>query len=106
MSRSDFNNDGFDDLVIGVPGEAIGTTAGAGAVNVLRGAAAGLTATGNQIFTQGSAGVISDPEFFDNFGLSLAAGDIECSPAFWSQVEVSQSAPRAAGSAPPVTKPK
>ncbi len=35
-----------------------------------------------------------------------AAGDIVCRPAFWSQAEVSQSAASAAGSDPPVTKPK
>ena len=37
---------------------------------------------------------------------AAAAGDIVCSPAFWSHAEVSQSAASAAGSAPPVTKPK
>ena len=35
-----------------------------------------------------------------------AAGVSERSPAFWSHAEVSQSAPRAAGSAPPMTMPK
>jgi hypothetical protein len=35
-----------------------------------------------------------------------AAGPATCSPAFWSQAAVSQSAASAAGSAPPITKPK
>ena len=35
-----------------------------------------------------------------------AAGDIACSMLFWSHADVSQSAASAAGSAPPVTKPK
>ena len=37
---------------------------------------------------------------------AAAAGDMTCRPAFWSHADVSQSAPTAAGSAPPVTKPK
>ena len=37
---------------------------------------------------------------------TLAAGPRTCRAAFWSQAEVSQSAARAAGVAPPTTKPK
>ena len=37
MSRSDFNNDGYDDSAIGVPSETIAGLEGAGAVNVLFG---------------------------------------------------------------------
>ena len=35
-----------------------------------------------------------------------AAGDITSRPAFWSHIEVSQSAASAAGSVPPITQPK
>jgi hypothetical protein len=37
---------------------------------------------------------------------TAAAGDMTCIAVFWSHAEVSQSAATAAGSAPPVTKPK
>ncbi len=37
---------------------------------------------------------------------TAAAGPITYSPAFWSQALVSQSAARAAGTPPPITKPK
>ena len=38
--------------------------------------------------------------------IAAAAGELTRLKAFWSQAEASQSAPSAAGSAPPVTKPK
>jgi hypothetical protein len=64
---ADFNNDGFADLAVGVPGE----NDFAGAVNVLYGTAAGLSGTGAQLFGQ----VGGAPEFHDEFGSVLAAGD-------------------------------
>ena len=74
---SDFDNDGFDDLVLGVRGESIGAIAHAGAANVLRGSAAGLTATGNQIWHQDSAGILDVAESGDAFGSALAVGDFD-----------------------------
>jgi hypothetical protein len=50
--RADFNNDGAEDLAVGVPGEDVGSAADAGAVNVLYGTAGGLTGSGSQLFTQ------------------------------------------------------
>jgi hypothetical protein len=44
LSSSDFNQDGFADLAIGVSGEDIGGIGNAGAVNVLYGSASGLIA--------------------------------------------------------------
>ena len=38
--------------------------------------------------------------------IAAAAGDMTCRAVFWSQADTSQSAASAAGSAPPVTKPK
>jgi hypothetical protein len=73
--RADFNNDGFADLAVGTPGEDVGTVSGAGAVNVLYGAAGGLTGVGSQLFTQDSPGVGSRAEQDDQFGQTLAAGD-------------------------------
>jgi hypothetical protein len=69
----DFNNDGFGDLAVGVPGEDVGATADAGAVNVLYGSAGGLGAA--QVLTQGAGGVPGASELFDRFGTALATGD-------------------------------
>jgi hypothetical protein len=70
---ADFNNDGVDDLAIGVPGETVGGPENeiAGAVNVLYGAGSGLSGSGGQLFAQ-VGGTI---EFRDRFGEALAAGD-------------------------------
>ena len=70
----DFNNDGFDDLVIGVPDEDIAGNSDAGAVNVIYGSANGLTSAGNQIWHQ-NRGLIGRIDNGDNFGSSLAVGD-------------------------------
>jgi hypothetical protein len=70
VSFNNFNGDGFADLAVGVPLEGVGAAQFAGAVNVLYGAAAGLTGSGSQQFTQG-AGTGGLAESFDNFGRSL-----------------------------------
>jgi hypothetical protein len=78
LAAGDFNNNGFADLAIGVPGETIGALSSgglAGAVNVLYGSAGGLTGSGSQLFRQGAGGVGGTPEFDDEFGRALAAGD-------------------------------
>jgi len=69
--RPDFNNDGRDDLAIGVPGE----NTGAGGVHIIYGSRTGLTDLGDQFFTQNSAGVPGGEEDYDHCGTSLTAGD-------------------------------
>lgn len=71
----DFNGDGFADLAIGVPGEALGKTTFAGAVNVVYGGPRGLTAAGNQLWSQANRGVKGHPERADGFGGAVAGGD-------------------------------
>ena len=61
---------------MGVPDENVGSVADSGAANVLYGGAGGLTATGNQIWHQNSAGVFDATEEGDHFGWALAAGDL------------------------------
>ena len=75
LTSGDFNNDSFADLAIGTPFEDVGTVVDAGAINVLYGSAARLTATGNQQWLQGSGGIIGVAEESDFFGAALAAGD-------------------------------
>jgi hypothetical protein len=82
---SDFNGDGIADLAIGVPGDSVGGVFFAGAVNVLYGRPSGLTATGDQLWTQDSPGVPgasegeSEPDigFGDAFGSAVASGDFD-----------------------------
>jgi FG-GAP repeat len=66
--KADFNNDGFADLAVGVPRESVGTITNAGAVSVLYGSATGLSAAGNQLWHQDSAGVADVAEDGDHFG--------------------------------------
>jgi hypothetical protein len=66
--RIDFNGDGFDDLAIGVPTEAVGGVALAGAVNILYGGTGGLAGT-NELLIQ------DNPEPVDLFGFAVAKGD-------------------------------
>jgi FG-GAP repeat len=76
--QNDFNNDGFDDLVIGVSADddlKIVNGGKPGTVNILKGSAAGLSASGNQQFNQDSAGIPDTAEPSDQFGSSLGAGD-------------------------------
>lgn len=77
LSTGDFDRDGFADLAIGVPSEAVGSINLAGAVNVLYGGASGLTGSGSQFFTQDTPGVGSSAERFDIFGDALATGDFD-----------------------------
>jgi hypothetical protein len=71
--RPDFNNDGRDDLAVGVPGE----NTAAGGVHIIYGSKAGLTDLGDQFFTQNSSGVPGAEEDYDQCGTSLATGDFD-----------------------------
>jgi hypothetical protein len=66
---ADFNGDGIDDLVVGVPGEDLGGTADAGVVDVIYGSESGLPDGGRQQLTQAL------PETGDQFGAAVATGD-------------------------------
>jgi hypothetical protein len=76
MVAGDFDGDGHDDLAIGTPREDFGAR-DAGAVQVLYGGPAGLTAARAQAWHQGSPGVADRPETGDGFGKALAAGDFD-----------------------------
>jgi FG-GAP repeat len=79
MAAGDFDGDDVDDLAIGAENEnADGETVdNAGAVNVLYGSGAGLTADGDELLQQGSKRVRGKPRTFEFFGRALAAGDAQ-----------------------------
>ncbi len=74
MAAGDFDDDGFDDLAIGVRGE----NGNEGVVNVIYGSGGGLTSNGNQRWRQGNdrdGRLEGGREDNDAFGSDLAAGD-------------------------------
>ena len=79
LASGDFDGDGYDDLVIGVPGEdlTVGVTSytDAGVVQVVYGSAAGLSFDGDELFYQGHEGLQDGPENDDRFGAALAVGN-------------------------------
>jgi hypothetical protein len=81
LAAGDFDGDGFDDLAIAVPRDDLPSRTGsildAGSVNVLYGSPSGLTATGDQLWSQNSSGVLDAVEDGDRFGASLAAADFD-----------------------------
>ena len=75
--HASFNSDGYADLAVGVPLENNkgAGMADSGVVNILHGSSTGLSATGNQIWDQDSAGIAGQAELSDVFGQALATGD-------------------------------
>lgn len=78
VAAGDFDGDGYDDLAVSAPGSAVGTTTRAGSLNILYGSSTGLTASGDQLFDQDSAGISDTAENYDFFGEALTAGDFNC----------------------------
>ena len=76
LAVGDFDLDGFSDLAIGVPGEALTAGADAGAIHVLFGSASGLVAAGSLFLSQNTLppGSAESTEAGDAFGAALAAG--------------------------------
>ena len=72
LGVGDFDNDGFDDLVVGAPGEGPGGDPQSGAIFILRGSSEGLIAS--RAFEQESLDLGSN-ETNDAFGEALGVGD-------------------------------
>jgi hypothetical protein len=84
LAHGDFNDDGYDDLAIGIPGESVGSTGDAGAVAIIYGSSVGLKSSAagdgsgrtDQLWHQNVAGIEENSESGDSFGYSVAAGDL------------------------------
>lgn len=76
LAAGDLDGDGYSDLAIGTPGRTVGKTGDAGAVFVIYGSAAGLTAARSQTWTLASDGVRGSPSSNDALGASLAVADL------------------------------
>lgn len=75
LAAGDMGVDGHSDLAVGVPREDAGALVDTGAVNVLYGSAGGLTSAGNQLWSQGSDGLLGTAAAGDQFGRSLAVAE-------------------------------
>lgn len=84
VTAADVNGDGRDDLIVGAPGEAIGTKKNAGSATVLFGGKKGILDADDEIgdgtakgyaFQQDTYQIPGTAETGDRFGAALATGD-------------------------------
>jgi len=75
LASCDCNGDGYYDLAIGEPYEDLGVVGDAGVVHIIFGSAGGLTAAGNELWSEDTAGILGVAETDDKFGWSLACCD-------------------------------
>lgn len=79
LLAADLDGDGYEDLVIGAPGEDVGAEGSefvdAGAIYVLRGGVGGLDVGGAHYWTENGMLVQTAVADGDGFGTALAAGD-------------------------------
>ncbi len=79
LAWGDFDNDGFDDLAIGAPGDNLDNQGqeATGTVTVLFGSSSGLTVARAQWWHQDSPNVPGTSRLGDNFGTALTTGDFD-----------------------------
>lgn len=75
LAGGDFDGDGFDDVVVGIPNESVDGESEAGAVAVLYFGPSGLAR--NQLWREGADGLGGTPKCQDEFGRSVAIGDFD-----------------------------
>ncbi len=75
LAAGDFDNDGFDDLGVGLPGQDIPGKADAGGVHIFYGGGQGIKPPGNQTFNLDSPAMAGTAAVGDQYGTALAAGD-------------------------------
>lgn len=77
LDTGDFDNDGRDDLAVGIPLYELANGNQVGAVQVFYGSPGGVSLLGEQLWRQGIGGIPGAPEQGDRFGAALAAGDFD-----------------------------
>ncbi|WP_328399052.1 FG-GAP repeat protein [Streptomyces sp. NBC_00390] len=75
--NSDFNGDGYEDVLIGAPGGTLSGKKGAGYVTVQYGASTGIGTRRAAVVSQSTAGVPGAAETGDGFGKAVATGDLD-----------------------------
>ncbi|MBX2800123.1 MAG: FG-GAP repeat protein [Myxococcales bacterium] len=73
LSASDFNNDGFVDIAVGVPGQTVGSDAAAGGIQILMSSGSGSNGLGDTLWTQDSSGIAGAAEPGDRMGGELVS---------------------------------
>ncbi|MFI8435709.1 FG-GAP-like repeat-containing protein [Streptomyces sp. NPDC079020] len=76
VAIGDTNGDGFGEIAVGVPKEALGTVQRAGGIVIMPGTASGPTGTGTKGFNQSTPDVTGTAEKGDLFGGAAAFVDI------------------------------
>lgn len=74
VAAGDFDNDGFDDLIVGIPRERLGNIS-AGGIHAVYGSSAGLNFNDDQLITQNTPGIESVAQNGEGFGSTLAVAD-------------------------------
>ncbi|MCH6256312.1 FG-GAP-like repeat-containing protein [Puniceicoccaceae bacterium K14] len=77
LTAGDYNNDGHDDLAIGILNETVGNVDNAGAVMVLHGSSSRLQTGNRQYIHQDQPNTWNSAEVGDGFGRALATGDFD-----------------------------
>ncbi|MFF2852474.1 esterase [Streptomyces sp. NPDC058001] len=75
--NSDFNGDGYEDVLVGAPGATVSGQKGAGLVTVQYGSPKGIGTKNVARFSQSTAGVPGAAEAGDHFGQAVATGDLD-----------------------------
>ncbi|MFH9721410.1 integrin alpha [Streptomyces sp. NPDC017254] len=73
----DFDGDGYDDVLVGSPGAAVGGRRGAGLVTVQYGSPHGIDTRAATVVSQDTTGVPGAAEAGDSFGAAVATGDLD-----------------------------
>lgn len=74
----DFDGDGYDDLVVGVPGDTAASTSDAGTIHVFYGSASGISTSDDAIWHLDSTGMVGTVSAGDHFGEKITVGDFDC----------------------------